>query len=990
MAVEDQKLFMSETVKIIDACRQLHVVLTLKSKELRSSSFSPKKFSVSKTLIPQSDLQKKLDSIERNVRFISTFAFRRDKKSGSSLRDEFPEEFIRFLLIGAVSENETAKIRSCQLISELCDKVIDCMKIRVEDKVPQVRMFAVRALARFADDAEFSSIIDAYLEALPLGQKDDVCKPPSNATSATIIDCTLDVSESVRKAAYRVLANKFPLQSLSIKLRTTILQRGLAERSSVVTKEFFKLMKDEWLVKCCNGNPIMLLEFLDVETYETVGEAVMRTLLKAGMVDLNGQTIQQILESSSKYHKVKCIQQMEAEVALYWRTLCQHLQKKTLAEGSDGATTTGSEATVYAPEESDNNGVLKKIIPLVSDYVELVRVHLAAGPKYCFTCRQLLLLGVMLDYSETTNRKVASAFVQELLHMPLEHEVDEDGEKVIIGDGINREWATAVSQLAKKLAQPCRERTADFMQWMQCLAVAGLLLENVKSLRCLQGRGIKPDEILLSLLLPGAQHVHLDVQRVSLRCLGLYGLLKRKPSSFVKQLRISLINSPSPDRIIVASQALVDLGMWHGRQVVDQVMGSDVLSQAEDNKKSISLVYLSDAYKTLTSELLDLLISVLARDVTSETYDRESFQAVLGEGIGKILILSENYPSIPALLHHELLVKLIELYFGDETKELQRFKQCLSIFFEHYPALARCISKAFIPVIRSMWPAIYGSSFVVSNLRERAKQASRFMLQKEKRTKQIAYKSVFLGAKSSFSTGGKVTIYSLRKEHCSSSKEELPTESKLIVDLMDEYDDHFDELDEGWTCTKSLWQAQASTYAITVLGILFIFIVNVTSFVRFKLLLWSNNAGKGLDFPVMQIKSLALVGLEMRFFPEIVKTIKELLKDHEEVNDSRLCAAKVVDLLMRKKLDRFSHPYYLMGGYERARSNVPPKLFLWLITKSGYFMVEDGISIGSSFSEHIVRRKFSRELSSKTAVSIGLEAILNKNVTCKYTHSLAH
>ncbi|KAI3883520.1 hypothetical protein MKX03_010533 [Papaver bracteatum] len=576
-----------------------------------------------------------------------------------------------------------------KLSDELRDKVIDCMKIRVEDKDPQVRMVAVRALAQFANDAETSSIIDAYLLALPLGRKDDHCKnmPPSNATSATIIDCTLDVSESVRKAAYQVLANNFPLQSLSIKLRTTILQRGLADRSSVVTKEFLKLMKDEWLVKCCNGDPVMLLEFLDVEKYETVGEAVMRTLLKAGMVDLYGQATQQILESSSKYNKEKCIKQMEGEVALYWRTLCQHLQTKSVAKGSDAATTTGTEATVYAPEESDNNGLLKKILPLVSDYVELVRAHLAAGPKDCFTCRQLLLLGVMLDYSDSTNRKVASAFVQELLHGPLEHEVDEDGEKVIIGDGINREWATAVSQLAKKvhasigefeevvlaavdeLAQPCRERTADFMQWMQCLAVATLLLENVKSLRCLQGRGTKPAEVLLSILLPGAQHAHLDVQRVSLRCLGL---LERKPSYFVKQLRISLINSPSSDSIFAASQALVDLGMWHGRQEVDQVMGSDVLSQAEDDKKSISSVYLSDAYKTLTSELLDLLVALLARDVTSETYDRESFQAVLGEGIAKILHLSENYPSIPTSLHHELLVKLIELYFGDETEELQR------------------------------------------------------------------------------------------------------------------------------------------------------------------------------------------------------------------------------------------------------------------------------------------------------------------------------
>ena len=43
------------------------------------------------------------------------------------------------------------------------------------------------------------------------------------------------------------------------------------------------------------------------------------------------------------------------------------------------------------------------------------------------------------------------------------------------------------------------------------------------------------------------------------------------------------------------------------------------------------------------------------------------------------------------------------------------------------------LSKAFIIVMRSMWPGIYGnaggSAVVVSNMRKRAVQASRFMLQ---------------------------------------------------------------------------------------------------------------------------------------------------------------------------------------------------------------------------------------------------------------------
>jgi len=86
----------------------------------------------------------------------------------------------------------------------------------------------------------------------------------------------------------------------SIKLRTIILRRGLADRSVGVSKECFKLLKDEWLIKCCNGGPLELLKYLDVETYESVSESVMEALLNAGLVKLkNGASIQQHITSNS-------------------------------------------------------------------------------------------------------------------------------------------------------------------------------------------------------------------------------------------------------------------------------------------------------------------------------------------------------------------------------------------------------------------------------------------------------------------------------------------------------------------------------------------------------------------------------------------------------------------------------------------------------------------------------------------------------------------
>ncbi|KAK4411778.1 Condensin complex subunit [Sesamum angolense] len=722
-----------------------------------------------RALTPLFNYQRRTASAERIIKFAAVFACSRGGKGDSG--DEFLENFLKFLLVGAAAANKTVRFRACQIVSEiimrlpddaevsneLWDEVIECMRLHVADKVPAVRTFAVRALARFANDSENGDVLELFLERLPVEQNGDVRKiivlslPPSSATLPMIFDCTLDVNESVRKAAYSVLACKVPLQSLSIKHRTNILQRGLTDRSTSVAKDCVKLLKDEWLEKCCNGDPVELLKFLDVETYESVGELVMTQLANT---------------EDTFNHSIEL---MDPEVALSgewsvnistWKQISFLMINQT--KGSDAAMTMGTESVVYAAEASDNNDLLDSILPAsVSEYVELVNAHIAAGANYRFVSRQLLLLGAMLDFSDASKRKVASEFVQNLLHMAIDHELDDNGNEVFIGDGLNlggeRDWAAAVAELAKKvhaaigefeevvlavveeLARPCRERTADCKQWLHCLAVIALLLENTTSFRHMQGRAIDPAEILHSILLPGAKHASLDVQRASVRCLGLFGLLERKPSeNTVKQLRCSFVKGP-PSITIMASKALLDLGIWHGPDEMDKAMKSNLSSQLREHKMPASPVEFGNGNEDLDIELLDLLYAGLEHDWGDivEVEENQSIHDILGEGLAKILLLSNKFPGSHASTHDLLLAKLITLYFNSESEELQRLKQCLSVFFEHYPSLSanhkKCLSKAFMRVMRSLWPGINGnvagSTLMVSNMRKRAVQASRFMLQ---------------------------------------------------------------------------------------------------------------------------------------------------------------------------------------------------------------------------------------------------------------------
>ncbi|KAL4584877.1 hypothetical protein LXL04_009487 [Taraxacum kok-saghyz] len=174
---------------------------------------------------------------------------------------------------------------------------------------------------------------------------------------------SISLNQSPSAFDFLDFSSKFPLQSLSIKQRTIILQRGLADRSPAVTKECLKLLKDEWLMKSCNANPIELLKYLDVETYESIGVSVMEALLKSGLVKLHGgQSINQFLSSNSNTTEDHSVQQVDAKVALYLRTLCKHLQTEAQSKGSDAAMTSGSEAVVYASEASDSNEYRKSII----------------------------------------------------------------------------------------------------------------------------------------------------------------------------------------------------------------------------------------------------------------------------------------------------------------------------------------------------------------------------------------------------------------------------------------------------------------------------------------------------------------------------------------------------------------------------------------------------------------------------------------------------
>ncbi|KAI5062946.1 hypothetical protein GOP47_0021493 [Adiantum capillus-veneris] len=765
---------------MLNECQQSAGVHTRRAKELLAWRSQHKDGTflthLWKSLLPLFTIFKREPVAERLVKFVVTFVTLRDEKHGAEC-DAFLEEFFGLLLFSADSTNKAVRLRACQILSEIIlrlnedaevsddvwDNVIDSMQKRMQDKIPAIRVYSARALGRFAsadDDPENDAILSTYRKSLQSDQNADVRRniilfiPPSNATVHDIVRHTSDVNEAVRKAAFTVLSKKFPIQSLSIKQRTCILQRGLHDRRECVQAECLRMLKDVWLVKCCQGDAVALLKYLDVETNESVGESVMLALLTAdALTPQNGQGLQKFVANtaveSEEDHELPHF--LEAEEALYWRVFISYLHSEAQAKGHVAATTGGAQAAMNAAAATEKNELLDQVLPsTMTEYVQLVKAHMSAGPHLHFVARQLLLIGKHMDFSDAANRKIAGTFFRELICMPTGH-LEEDNE-VIPGDGLSlggdkqwskaiaeltwkvheapQEFATMVADVVAELSRPCREGGASVMQWINSLAAAGFLLENIKSLQQLIGCPIEAHELLGGLLLPAAKHIHPEIQRSAVRCLGMFCTREAKPSlQAVKQLRLAFLSGISPSQRM-SSKALFDLCMWHGAQVLDRGI-SLCLTDDGDPKGDCGLPILD-----LLAQKLDIIDTEQEQVVGSEAGDGETLQGILAEGFAKLLLQSKVFSDIIPL-QQAVLTKMLRSYFDEQTRSAPRLRQCLAVFFETYPSVSlqhkSCLAKSFVPLMRAEWPGIFGNESgahtTAAMKRKHITKLSKFMLQ---------------------------------------------------------------------------------------------------------------------------------------------------------------------------------------------------------------------------------------------------------------------
>ncbi|EDO49280.1 predicted protein, partial [Nematostella vectensis] len=411
---------------------QLHAKLIRSLKKIQDSSESEDDFRETflKHLTHAMIVFKREPAVERIMEFVAKYATARihyvapEKVDECEITSHFLRYVFMFLLECHDSRDKAVRFRTCQLINKLlnsmddeasieddiADKIFDCMLVRLKDKIPVIRVQAVLALARLQDPSdEDCPIIASYLQLLSTDSSADVRRTVlanivlSRKTLPNIIGETHDVTESVRKIAYRIVAEKTKIQWLSIAQRVQVLQDGLNDRSEAVKDICIKSVLQGWL-RSFDGNIVELLKCVDVENSSETAEAAVKALLKGLPKEDLKLKINALKTDPSQAGPVTVnYDALDSETAFYWRCLGQHL-KSLGVEGEE---------------------LLDTLLPEVTAFCQFTEGHFTSPPEITseklqetFIATQLLLLAGVMDLSDEVGRKRLGQLVHELLVSP--------------------------------------------------------------------------------------------------------------------------------------------------------------------------------------------------------------------------------------------------------------------------------------------------------------------------------------------------------------------------------------------------------------------------------------------------------------------------------------------------------------------------------------------------------------------------------------------
>ncbi|KAM4709366.1 condensin complex subunit 3 isoform 2-T2 [Discoglossus pictus] len=706
-------------------------------------------------------------AVERVIDFVAKFVTSFHKPETEDDEDETDEEnspvnyLFTFLLQSHNASSMAVRFRVCQLINKLLvnlpenaqidddlfDKIHDAMIERLKDKVPNVRIQAVLALARLQDPGdENCPVSNSYMHLIENDSSAEVrravlsCIAPSAKSLPKIVGRTMDVKELVRKLAYQVLSEKVHMRALTIAQRVKLLQQGLNDRSGAVKEVIQKKLLQAWL-KFTEGDVLELLHRLDVENSPEVALSALNTMFSLSPVSELAQNCKNIDEK-----KLIPLQTLTPENVLYWRALCEYL-KSTDDEGETALESILPEPAVYA--EYLKSYLLSLPVLTEEQKADITKIEDLMTKE--FISQQLILIIGCLDTSEEGGRKRLLAVLQEILVLPntptslisplvelLLRVLKEDDRRVLTVAEIiselrepivtvdNPKAASETRKLQLKIADVKVQLIETKQALEDCIAVQDfsraselkekndpetllkcliMCNELLKHMSLSKGLGGTINEIIESLILPGITNVHPSVRNMAVLCIGCCAL---QNIDFARRHLALLLQISQLDEVkvkISALNSIFDMLLMFGMEILKAKKDDGDVSRCKDDEITPEEKPDSTDQDKTTEDATEETATVNGiLQLFSSFLDSEisEIRTETAEGLAKLMFSGR-------LISAKLLSRLILLWYNPVTEEDTKLRHCLGVFFPIYAFSCRtnqeCFEEAYFSTLQTLFNA---------------------------------------------------------------------------------------------------------------------------------------------------------------------------------------------------------------------------------------------------------------------------------------------
>ncbi|KAJ1911318.1 chromosome condensation complex Condensin, subunit G [Tieghemiomyces parasiticus] len=596
--------------------------------------------------------------------------------SDESISSRFIEFLMHYLLQGFEAKEKPVRLRVVQLVAlcvnsfgEIDEDLYLTLKAqlyeRIHDKESAIRVQAVIALCRLqngededtADERDGPNVTKTLSNIIRYDPSAEVRRAVllniahTPHTLPRILERSRDMDTTNRRFVYlRAMREVGDFRILSIDAREKLLSHGIQDRETSVRQAAVRMVAENWM-EYVDNNLVELLERLDVVN-STVAE---RTLLA---VFNDHPDIPRTFEFADEVW-----QNLTPETAFLIRVSLEFFRQTQADEHLDAA----------QPE------AIK-----LAQYVEQFTQQLQSAEDddqeadLAFIVRQLLLIATLCDFADELGRRKFLTLLREMLLLP---DIPENQIEIIIDlilklsineRDFTRIIVEAISEIRASIEDDEDAQAADrdpderqlelLLMKVKCLIISKLLLE-----RCQEQ--LRANNTVFGLLnefiIPAIQESEAIIQELGIVCLAHCCYLDRTLAEENTQAFIEATRRGEGDIREKALMALCDLAFMYD---------------------------LPSLSKKLEDE--QVIERVLLECVESS---EPEIQALATEGIVRLLY-GKKLPN-PATVIETLLV----LYFHPITADNNRFRQCLSYFFQVFsyssPDNQRQVQKAVIPTI---------------------------------------------------------------------------------------------------------------------------------------------------------------------------------------------------------------------------------------------------------------------------------------------------